>query len=118
MTHTRLCRISWASSASAALVLVAALFAASPTEAASPPGTPYAWGGNAFGQLGDGSTSPHTAPAAVAALTDVVDLHAGREHAIALRADGTVVTWAATRWDSWGSAAPEAAGPARWWSPD
>src|SRR4051812_42700804 len=60
--------------------------------AASAPGTPYSWGGNAFGELGDGSTVSRTTPAPLA-LDDVVDLHAGREHAIALRADGTVVTW-------------------------
>lgn len=94
MKHATLCRVSWAPSACAVLALVAGLLVVpAPAGAVSPPGTPYAWGGNAFGQLGDGSTSSHTLAAPVSGLTDVVDLHAGREHAVALRADGTVVTW-------------------------
>ncbi len=35
--------------------------------------------------------APH--PGVVNGLTDVVDVHAGREHVVALRANGTVVTW-------------------------
>jgi alpha-tubulin suppressor-like RCC1 family protein len=97
MTHATLGRTSWAGPATAAALVTALVawlvVAAAPTEAASPPGAPYAWGGNALGQLGDGTTSPHTSPAPVPGLTDVVDLHAGREHVVALRADGTVVTW-------------------------
>lgn len=94
MKHARWCRVSWAASVSAVLAVVATLLViASPVRAAEPPGTPYAWGGNAFGQLGDGTTTPHVLAADVPGLTDVVDLHAGREHVVALRADGTVVTW-------------------------
>lgn len=60
---------------------------------AGTPGTPYSWGGNAFGELGDGTTTPHRTATALAAPTDVVDVHTGREHTVALRPDGTVVTW-------------------------
>lgn len=82
----------------AAVLVAAAALAALPVtapsaRAAAPPGTPYAWGGNAFGQLGDGSTAPHRSAAPVAGLADVTDVHAGREHVVALRAGGTVVTW-------------------------
>jgi alpha-tubulin suppressor-like RCC1 family protein/PKD repeat protein len=94
MKHATMVRASGRPAVTVALAMVAAvLVAAAPTEAASPPGTPYAWGGNAFGQLGDGTTVSHTSPAPVSGLTDVVDQHAGREHAVALRTDGTVVTW-------------------------
>ncbi|KRB76431.1 hypothetical protein ASE01_15825 [Nocardioides sp. Root190] len=75
------------------LLFGAALLVAAPTPAVSPPGTPYAWGGNVFGELGDGTTSPHRTAAPVTGLSDVVDLHTGREHTVALRADGTVMTW-------------------------
>lgn len=57
------------------------------------PGTPYSWGGNAFGELGDGTTTPHRTAVALAGPADVVDIHTGREHAVALRADGTVLAW-------------------------
>jgi len=61
--------------------------------AAPPPGTPYSWGGNVFGELGSGNMTPRRNAGVVAGLTDVVDVHAGREHVVALRENGTVVTW-------------------------
>ncbi len=65
------------------------------TAAASPgqPGTPQAWGANPFGQLGDGTLTPHPSPLPVTGLTDVISISGGRGHVIALRADGTVWTW-------------------------
>lgn len=58
------------------------------------PGTPYTWGSNGFGQLGNGQTSTTpTGPAGVAGLSDVVDLHGGREHVVALTSSGQVLTW-------------------------
>ena len=62
-------------------------------DAASSPGTPVAWGANPQGQLGDGTTSSHPAPAPVVGLTDAVQIGGGREHVVALRADGQVVAW-------------------------
>lgn len=61
--------------------------------AASSPGTPYTWGANPQGQLGDGTTTAHLAPAPVPGLTDAVDVAGGREHVVALRSDGQVVAW-------------------------
>jgi len=94
MKHATTLRASGLPAVTAALALVAAVLGmTAPAHGTSPPGTPYAWGGNAFGQLGDGTTTSHTVPAPVSGLTDVVDLHTGREHAVALRSNGSVVTW-------------------------
>lgn len=79
----------------AAVVLAAAPLATGGPAAATPaPGIPWTWGSNSFGQLGNGTTSTSpAAPAAVAGLSDVVDVHGGREHIAALTAAGTVLTW-------------------------
>ena len=54
----------------------------------------FAWGSNSFGQLGDGSSTGTVrgAPGQVS-LGDVVDLSGGREHVVALKSDGSVVSW-------------------------
>ncbi len=58
-------------------------------------GRVFAWGRNQYGNLGQGSFDGerHPAPVQVAGLTDVIDLANGRDHVLALRADGTVMTW-------------------------
>lgn len=58
-------------------------------------GTVWAWGGNASGELGDGSTADRAAPAQVAGLTGIVAVAAGRAHSVALRNDGAVFAWGA-----------------------
>ena len=63
------------------------------TAVVSPGGVPWTWGGNGFGQLGTGTTQARLVPGPVTGLTDVVDLHGGREHVVALRDDGTVWVW-------------------------
>jgi alpha-tubulin suppressor-like RCC1 family protein len=62
--------------------------------------TVVAWGNNAAGQLGDGTTTERTEPVRVKDpsdptgwLTGVVALAAGGSHSLALRSDGTVVAW-------------------------
>lgn len=81
-------------SAVGAVALVAASWVGvtgQPAQAA-PPSTPWSWGGNSYGELGTGGTASRLTPAAVG-LDNVIDLHGGREHVVALRADGTVWTW-------------------------
>jgi alpha-tubulin suppressor-like RCC1 family protein len=62
-------------------------------QAAADPGTPYTFGDNTFGQLGDGNTTARLAAGAVPGLDNVADLDGGRAHVIALTTSGTVMTW-------------------------
>lgn len=52
-----------------------------------------AWGHNAYGQLGDGTTTAANAPVTVSELTTVTGVAAGTYHSLALQADGTVRAW-------------------------
>jgi len=56
-------------------------------------GTVWAWGWNAVGQVGDGTTMDRHAPVRVPALSGVVAVAAGLYHSLAVRADGTVWAW-------------------------
>lgn len=56
-------------------------------------GSVAAWGGNAFGQLGDGTTSSHLTAAPVQNLSSVIELGGGRNFGLALKTDGTVWSW-------------------------
>ena len=58
-------------------------------------GVVFAWGSNASGQLGDGSTQDSAQPKAVGGLSDVTLIAAGGASSAALKADGTVWTWGA-----------------------
>lgn len=51
------------------------------------------WGGNAFGQLGDGATANRTAPADVPGLGRVARIAAGSKHTCAVTAAGAVLCW-------------------------
>ncbi len=53
----------------------------------------WAWGDNAFGQLGDGTTTHRGTPQPVTDLDDVVSVAGGGGHATALKSDGTVWAW-------------------------
>lgn len=56
-------------------------------------GTVDAWGYNAFGQLGDGTTANSAVPVQVHGLDEVVAISAGLRFALALLRDGTVMAW-------------------------
>jgi IPT/TIG domain/Regulator of chromosome condensation (RCC1) repeat len=59
-------------------------------------GTVMAWGDDASGQLGDGSSeSVSSTPVAVSGLSGVVAIAAGAEHSLALLSNGTVMAWGA-----------------------
>jgi alpha-tubulin suppressor-like RCC1 family protein len=56
-------------------------------------GTVVAWGDNAYGQLGDGTTTSSDVPVAVSGLSGVTAISAGALHSLALLANGTVMAW-------------------------
>jgi len=62
-------------------------------------GTVWAWGENDLGQLGDNSTSDSRTPIQVADLggighlSSVSSISAGYNHSLALKADGSVLSW-------------------------
>ncbi|MFF8378621.1 hypothetical protein ACF07V_21125 [Streptomyces sp. NPDC015661] len=56
-------------------------------------GSMRAWGLNDFGQLGDGTTTPHSSPAVVSGMSRVVSVAGGLFHSVAARSDGSVFTW-------------------------
>ena len=57
-------------------------------------GTVLAWGGDAFGQLGnDDLLFNKLAPVAVSGASNIVAVAAGQVHSLALKADGTVLAW-------------------------
>jgi len=60
-------------------------------------GTARCWGGNNFGQLGDGTTTQRTTSVQVANLTNAVAITGGGSapHTCALRADGSARCWGA-----------------------
>ena len=54
----------------------------------------YTWGSNSFGQLGDGSPlSTMRGTPGLVSVSGVIEVSGGREHVIALKDDGTVITW-------------------------
>jgi alpha-tubulin suppressor-like RCC1 family protein len=61
--------------------------------------TVWAWGYNAQGQLGDGTTAQYNLPIQVKGpnemgwLTDIIAVAAGNQHSVALSGDGHVLTW-------------------------
>lgn len=56
-------------------------------------GTVWAWGFNAYGQLGNGSTAGSPIPLKVLGLTNVIAIAAGDNHTVAMKGDGTIWAW-------------------------
>ena len=61
--------------------------------ALSTAGAAHCWGGNGFGQLGDGTTTDRNAPAAVGGGLTFVRLAAGEYHTCGITAAGAVHCW-------------------------
>ncbi len=51
------------------------------------------WGYNAYGQLGDGSTTTRVNIVRAGSLTNVVSVASGDLHSLAVKSDGTVWAW-------------------------
>ncbi len=56
-------------------------------------GDVWAWGDNAKGQLGIGSTTDKSVPQRISQLSDIIAVSAGYQHSLALEDDGTVWAW-------------------------
>lgn len=56
-------------------------------------GEVWAWGENAYGQLGDGSQRDAASPVRVPGLPTITAVAAGARHSLALAVDGTVWAW-------------------------
>ncbi len=57
-------------------------------------GTMLSWGSDEFGQLGDSAElSDKVAPVVVAGVTNIIGIAAGLNYALALKADGTLISW-------------------------
>ncbi|MBY9084659.1 hypothetical protein KIH86_10500 [Paenibacillus sp. HN-1] len=56
-------------------------------------GTVWSWGTNSSGQLGNGTTTNTTVPAAISTLSGVTAIAAGSSHSLALKSDGSVWAW-------------------------
>jgi len=63
------------------------------TCAALKDGTVKCWGGNIFGQLGDGTRTNSLVPVTVTGLSGAIAVSSGTYHTCALLADGTVRCW-------------------------
>jgi alpha-tubulin suppressor-like RCC1 family protein len=74
--------------------------------------TVLCWGGNNYGQLGDGTTEPRVTPQRVPGLERIKHIHARYATTCAVREDGTAWCWGL---NSWGQAGvpPRAPEPAR-----
>ena len=55
--------------------------------------TVWCWGYNAYGQLGDGTTTSRYTPVQVSDLSSVVAMSAGGYHTCAVETDGTAWCW-------------------------
>jgi alpha-tubulin suppressor-like RCC1 family protein len=56
-------------------------------------GSVWSWGGNTFGQLGDGTTNDRRTAIQVGGLDGIVAIAAGGAFSLALKSDGTVWAW-------------------------
>ncbi|MDR0695951.1 MAG: hypothetical protein LBF68_00190 [Christensenellaceae bacterium] len=56
-------------------------------------GNLWAWGSNAYGQIGDGTTTTRYAPVNVLPRKEIVAVSAGESHSMAIDSDGNLWTW-------------------------
>lgn len=70
----------------------------------------WAWGGNAYSQLGDGSTLKRESPVRVPAVPLMRQIHAGTAFAFAIDADGRIWTWGRNEYGQLGRSISDPAG--------
>jgi alpha-tubulin suppressor-like RCC1 family protein len=65
-------------------------------------GRVWTWGGNAYGQLGNGDTTDRWLPVRPVRVEDVVALAGGFGQSLALKIDGSVWAWGSNEWGELG----------------
>ena len=63
------------------------------TAAVKTDGTLWAWGWNAYGQLGTNNTTYYSSPVQIGALTNWKQVSVGMSHTVAVKTDGTLWGW-------------------------
>lgn len=63
------------------------------------------WGGNSYGQLGDGTRAWRQLPAPAVGLNNLTVFAAGTYHNVALKSDSSIVTWGYNSWGQIGNGA-------------
>ena len=66
-------------------------------------GSLWAWGTNTYGQLGDSTTSPHSAPVRIGLLNNWKTIAASESHSMAIKTDGTLWAWGRNDYGQLGS---------------
>jgi alpha-tubulin suppressor-like RCC1 family protein len=56
-------------------------------------GTVFAWGGNDYGQLGNGTRDDQKVPVQVKGANNVIAIASGDHFSLALKSDGTILAW-------------------------
>jgi alpha-tubulin suppressor-like RCC1 family protein len=67
-------------------------------------GTVWAWGNNAYGELGNGTINNSNVPIQVPGLSGMIAVAAGYEFSLALKNDGTVWAWGLNAYGALGTA--------------
>lgn len=70
-------------------------------------GTLWTWGGNEFGQLGDGSKEDKDKPTQIGLETKWSKVYAGSQFSLALKSDGTLWSWGDNKYGSLGNGSTE-----------
>lgn len=77
-------------------------------------GTVWTWGGDGYGQLGDGTTGPHAVPLHLTGPTapsGIATVAAGSYHSLALASDGRIWAWGDDRYGQLGTGAKSGVAP-------
>ena len=69
-------------------------------------GVAFCWGDNSVGQLGDGTTTSHSAPAPVSTSLRFASISAGAQHSCGVTTDGFVACWGRDQAGELGVATP------------
>ncbi len=86
-------RVSWMLGLAAMLLLITAHASAAALPKQQTVGSIYAWGVNANGQLGNGSTNYSPNPTVLPNLPSVIAVAAAGDHTLALQSNGAVWAW-------------------------